>query len=179
MVATQAPARRDVDALVQRARSGDVAAFEQLYRAYVGRIHALCARLCGSPELARTLTQDAFVRAWEKLADFRGDAAFLTWLHRLTVNVVLQDRRTRLRRVEREQQALGRSDAVTPHGAADTGMDIERAIAVLPPGARAVFVLHAIEGYRHEEIAEMMSLSVGTTKAQLHRAKVLLREVLA
>lgn len=177
--ATEAPASRGVDALVRRAQAGDVAAFEELYRAHVGRIHALCSRLCGSSELARSFTQDAFVRAWEKLASFRGDAAFLTWMHRLAVNLVLQDRRTRLRRALREQHVGDELDEATPHSAADASMDLERAIALLPPGARAVFVLHAIEGYRHDQIADMLRLSVGTSKAQLHRAKALLRKALA
>jgi RNA polymerase sigma-70 factor (ECF subfamily) len=167
-------------AVVRRATAGDMAAFAELYRAHVGRIHALCLRLCADAELAHALTQDVFVRAWEKLAGFRGDAAFATWLHRLAVNLVLGDRRTRLRRAARESESAAWAEASgAPLGRVDAGVDLERAIAELPAGARAVFVLHEIEGYRHEEIAEMMDLAVGTSKAQLHRARALLRGVLA
>lgn len=168
-----------VAAVVRRAQSGDMTAFAELYRAHVGRIHALCLRLCSDAELARVLTQDAFVRAWEKLDGFRGDSAFATWLHRLAVNLVLGDRRTRLRRAARESESVALAESVgAPLGRVDAGVDLERAIAELPLGARTVFVLYEIEGYRHDEIAEMMDLSVGTSKAQLHRARALLRGVL-
>ncbi|HET6582914.1 MAG TPA: sigma-70 family RNA polymerase sigma factor [Nannocystaceae bacterium] len=168
-----------VAAVVRRAQAGDMAAFADLYRAHVGRIHALCVRLSGDAELARVLTQDAFVRAWEKLDGFRGDATFATWLHRLAVNLVLGDRRTRLRRLAREHESAALAESTgAPLGRVDAGVDLERAIAELPPGARTVFVLYEIEGYRHDEIAEMMDLSVGTSKAQLHRARALLRGVL-
>lgn len=169
-----------VAAVVRRAQAGDMAAFADLYRAHVGRIHALCVRLCGDGELARVLTQDAFVRAWEKLDGFRGDSTFATWLHRLAVNLVLGDRRTRLRRLAREHESASLAEATgAPHGRVDAGVDLERAISELPPGARTVFVLYEIEGYRHDEIADMMDVSVGTSKAQLHRARALLRGVLA
>jgi len=168
-----------VAAVVRRAQAGDMAAFAELYREHVGRIHALCLRLAADRELAAMLTQDVFVRAWEKLDGFRGESAFATWLHRLAVNLVLGDRRTRLRRLAREHESAALGEAIgEPHGRVDAGVDLERAIASLPPGARTVFVLFEIEGYRHEEIATMLDLSVGTTKAQLHRARSLLREVL-
>lgn len=166
-----------VDA-IRRAQAGDVAAFAEIYRAHVGRIHALVRRLCGEAELAGVLTQDVFVRAWEKLAGFRGDAAFSTWLHRLAVNLVLGDRRTRLRRAARELVSAVDDLDTTPLLRIDAGVDLERAIAALPPGARAVFVLFEIEGHSHEEIAELMHLAVGTSKAQLHRARALLRGAL-
>lgn len=166
--------------LVDRARAGDLAAFESLYRAEAGRIHALCLRLCGDAASARALTHDAFVRAWEKLPSFRGDAAFSTWLHRLTVNVVLGDRRSSLRRVARERDQ-GESDArhEAPQAQVDAGLDLERAIASLPTQARTVFVLFEIEGLGHDEIAACMDIAVGTSKAQLHRARELLRRALA
>ena len=162
---------------IRRAQAGDVAAFAEIYRAHVGRIHALCRRLCGDAELAGVLTQDVFVRAWEKLAGFRGDAAFSTWLHRLAVNLVLGDRRTRLRRAAREV-AGAVVDESAPLSRVDASVDLERAIAALPAGARAVFVLFEIEGHSHEEIAELLDVAVGTSKAQLHRARALLRGAL-
>lgn len=165
--------------LVRRAQAGDRAAFQRLYEDHVGRVYALCLRLTGDPEDAMERTQDVFVRAWGKLASFRGEAAFATWLHRLAVNVVLADRRSAGRRERRADAAavLGpRSEAAPRAGLA---VDLERAIAALPPGARAVFVLYDVEGYRHEEIAEIAGIAAGTSKAQLHRARKLLREALS
>lgn len=165
--------------LVDGARSGDAGAFESLYRSSVGRVYALCLRMSGDRERADRLTQDVFVTAWEKLSTFRGDAAFGTWLHRLTVNVVLQDRRSRLRREERHlEAAAGTGPLVTRGIGPGTRIDLERAIAGLPERARHVFILHDVEGYRHEEIAEMLGTAVGTSKAQLHRARRLLREMM-
>lgn len=178
MIPTVSGADEPIADAIRRAQAGDVAAFADIYRAHVGRIHALCRRLCGDAELAGVLTQDVFVRAWEKLAGFRGDAAFSTWLHRLAVNLVLGDRRTRLRRAARELvSAVDETDSA-PLQRIDASVDLERAIAALPAGARAVFVLFEIEGHSHEEIAELMDLAVGTSKAQLHRARALLRGAL-
>jgi RNA polymerase sigma-70 factor (ECF subfamily) len=167
--------------LAASAAAGDVAAFEELYRAHVGRVFALCLRMAGDPTEAEELTQEAFVRAWQKLASFRGDSAFATWLHRLTVNVVLGEWRARGRR-----QARLDSGRVTPFPAAgsespspDSALDLERAIATLPDRARQVFVLHDVEGFRHREIAELTGMAQGTSKAQLHRARRLLRKVLS
>ena len=166
--------------LVGQAQQGDHGAFEQLYRLHAGRVYALCLRLAGDAVEARRLTQDAFVRAWEQLAGFRGESEFSSWLHRLTVNVVLADRRAAGRRSSRVVTA---SDTPAFEGAGSAPwtaerLDIERAIGALPPGARAVFVLYEIEGYGHEEIAEMTGIATGTSKAQLHRARRLLREAL-
>lgn len=158
----------------------DEAAFEALYRQHVGRVYALCLRLAGNGSRAQELTQDVFVRAWEKLATFRGESAFSSWLHRLAVNVVLQDRRAERRR-ENRVFATDDLEAMEPAGGTHypgTTMDLEQAIAGLPDGARTVFVLHDVEGYRHEEIAGMMGLAPGTSKAQLFRARRLLREAL-
>jgi RNA polymerase sigma-70 factor (ECF subfamily) len=168
-------------ALVSRARQGDLAAFEALYRKHVRRVYALCLRLSGNAALAEELTQEAFVRAWTKLAQFRGESAFSTWLHPLAVNVALAERRSRR---SREAHAFLGDDVAADDRAAlatDPGerLDVERAVASLPAGARAVFVLHDIEGYRHDEIAEMTGVTVGTSKAQLHRARQLLKERLA
>ncbi|MCR9159166.1 MAG: RNA polymerase sigma factor [Nannocystaceae bacterium] len=166
--------------VVRRAQAGDVAAFEQLYREHVGTVLRLCWRLCGGrDDDAHGLTQEVFVRAWERLAGFRGDAAFGTWLHRLAINVVLGERRSAQRRELREQRAAGQTEVGPPQTRVDAGVDLDKAIAALPERARMVFVLHAIEGYAHAEIAEVMGSSVGTTKAQLHRARALLREALS
>lgn len=172
----EAQARR----LVARAQAGDGGAFEQLYRLNVGRVFALCRRLCRDEAEAEELTQESFVRAYERLALFRGDSAFSSWLHRLTVNVVLGKWRGQSRYRQRVLP-LEDFEGYEPEGpAADQGsaIDLERAIAGLPKGARTVFVLYDIEGYQHDEIAEATGLAVGTSKAQLHRARRLLREAL-
>jgi RNA polymerase sigma-70 factor (ECF subfamily) len=168
------------DTVVRRAQQGDVAAFEALYRDNVDRVFALCLRMTGDGTKAEELTQDVFVRAWEKLATFEGKSAFSTWLHRLAVNVVLGGRRADGIRVGKVFHTDDLEAYETPGRPPDPGqsMDLERAIARLPPGARNVFVLHDVEGYKHEEIAELHGLAVGTCKAQLHRARRLLREAL-
>ena len=171
---------RDAEAgLVARAAQGDGAAFEALYRAHAARIFALGLRLTGDRALAEEHTQDCFVRAWENLGSFRGEAGFATWLHRIAANVALgglrSRKRWRLKVVSGADDALLESVAA-PIAAPHEGLDLERGIAGLPPGARAVFVLHDVEGWQHEEIAEQLGLAVGTSKAQLHRARRLLRE---
>lgn len=166
--------RLHVTDLVRQAREGDDAAFEALYRANVGRVYALCLRLSADPRRAEELTQDTFVRAWERLHTFRGDAAFTTWLHRLTVNVVFMARRAERRR-ERRVLTIEAPPEIASAGSPAGRIDLERAIASLPDGAREVFVLHDIEGYRHREIAALTGLSAGTSKAQLFRARRLLR----
>ena len=136
-------------------------------------------------ERAEELTQDVFVRAWEKLRLFRGESSFATWLHRLTVNVVLNARKTEGRnrsRFEENDDDAGGMDARpgvigSPLAPGDL-LDLEEAITTLPPGARRVFILHDVEGFKHEEIAEMLGVTSGATKAQLHRARLLLREAL-
>lgn len=167
--------------LVEDAQSGDLAAFERLYRDNERRVFALCLRLSSDPSLAEELTQEVFVRAWRKLGTFRGESAFSSWLYPLTVNVALSERRSRLRRLMRVVPTEDVSVLERPQRppAPETGFDLERAMAALPPGARAVFVLHDVEGRTHEEIAEMLGLATGTSKAQLHRARRLLREALA
>jgi RNA polymerase sigma-70 factor (ECF subfamily) len=167
--------------LVEEAQSGDLAAFERLYRDNERRVFALCLRLSSDPSLAEELTQEVFIRAWRKLGTFRGDSAFSSWLYPLTVNVALSERRSRLRRLMRvfpteDVTALERPQ---PPPAPETGFDLAKAMAALPAGARTVFVLHDVEGRTHEEIAAMLGLAPGTSKAQLHRARRLLREALA
>jgi len=165
---------------IESAQEGDVAAFERLYRENESRIYALCLRMVADRSRAEELTQASFVRAWEKLGSFRGDSAFATWLHRLAVNVVLGDMRSRGRWQARftEMEDLSAFEDKTGRSSPRAAVDLERAIATLPPKARAIFVLYDIEGYRHAEIAEMTGLAEGTSKAHLHRARKLLREVL-
>lgn len=174
--------------LVRRAVRGDTQAFERLYRAHIDRVYAVCLRLVADPQRAEELAQEAFVRAWQKLATFRGAAAFSSWLYRLTVNVVVESQRS-LGRVRLQEGQLSEEPApddgscdgqIRGLGESDPDVtdkvDLERAIAALPDGARTVFVLHDIEGYEHGEIATITGASVGTSKAQLHRARRLLRE---
>ena len=162
--------------LVRRAASGDVRAFETLYRTHAGRVHGAVWRLSGMNEArAEELTQEAFVRAWQKLPGFRFESAFSTWLHRLAVNVALMDLRGRDPEdtVDAEAlEALGGAD--TPFCAGERA-DLEQAVAKLPPRARAVLVLHDVEGWKHEEIGRELGMAVGSSKAQLHRARGLLR----
>lgn len=160
---------------VSRAQQGDPSAFRRLYADHVGRVHALCLRLAGNREEAEEHTQDVFVRAWERLATFRGESAFSTWLHRLAVNEVLQARRAAGRRTTRVTLV---EDSATLQRASLPAMrspDLSRAIATLPEGARVIFVLHDIEGYQHGEIAELLGIAEGTSKAQLFRARRLLK----
>jgi len=157
-----------------------VAAFEQLYKENMRRVYALCYRLSSDASLAEELTQDVFIRAWQKLGSFRGESAFSSWLYPLTVNVALTERRSRVRRTSRvfatEDPAAFEKPERSPRP--EAGFDLEKAMASLPPGARSVFVLHDVEGYRHEEIASLIGVATGTSKAQLHRARKLLREAL-
>ena len=167
------------------AATGDRLAFERLYRQHVNRVFSLCVRMVSDRGRAEELTQDVFVRAWEKLHLFRGDSSFGTWLHRLTVNVVLNARKSEGRhqaRFEEQDEESGGVDALPgvvgmPLAPGDL-LDLERAMTRLPPGAKRVFVLHDVEGYKHEEIAEMLGVTTGATKAQLHRARMLLRGVM-
>lgn len=160
---------------IRAAQRGDSAAFERVYRAHVGRVHALALRLTGDRERAEQLVQDAFVRAWRKLETYRGESAFGTWLHRLTVNVFLLDARARRRDLFREGAELSpdegedtRSVRASDH--ADR-IDLERAVARLPEGARVAFVLHDIQGYSHQEIADMSGVAASTIRVQLLRAR--------
>ena len=170
------------DDLVARAQAGDQTAFRELYRQHAGRVYALCLRLTGDGRDAEERTQDVFVRLWDKLRSFRGDSAFSSWLHRLAVNVVLNERRTTGRRERRVMPAADPDDVVgaqhAPLHSAGLSIDLERAIAELPDGAREVFVLYDIEGYGHGEIAQLVGIAEGTSKAQLFRARRLLREKL-
>jgi RNA polymerase sigma-70 factor (ECF subfamily) len=169
---------------VALAASGDRRAFERLYKTHVNRVFTLCTRMCGSRVRGEELTQDVFVRTWEKLPQFRGESSFSTWIHRIAVNIVLTDRknegRERRRMKEDDDDEVGEgifaAAATTPRDA--DRMDLAAAIDGLPPGARQIFVLHDVEGYKHEEIAQLCGITAGGSKAQLHRARLLLREAL-
>jgi len=169
-----------MDDLILRAQQGDVTAFEQIYRRHVGRIYALCLRLSGSREQAEDLTQETFIRVWKGLGSFRAGSRFGAWLRTVTFNTVYSERRARGRRQRWESSPKDpdRWDPPAPQESPQTGLDLERAIEQLPPGARQVFILHDLEGLRHDEIARHLGLSPGTSKSQLHRARRLLREAL-
>lgn len=171
------PASGDV---IRRAQAGDMDAFEILYKEHSPRVYALCLRLCGTQADATDLMQDTFIRAWRGLGSFRGESAFSSWLHRLAVNAMLEAARSEKRRTARvlpmeDPDAIG---AFATSGSPDLQMDLDRAIASLPRGARVAFVLHEIEGYKHEEIAAQLGIAPGTVKAQLHRARKLLIQAL-
>ncbi len=160
---------------VELAMAGDTRAFERLYRQHVGRIHALAMRMVGSG-LAEDVTQDVFVRAWEKLELFGRKSSFGTWLYRLAINVCLARRAKAGKRLDRfvaDQGALERATAPRSHP--EHRMDLERAMARLPNGMREVFVLHDVEGFKHREIGDMLGISAGTSKSQLHEARMALR----
>ena len=169
--------KNDSDAVdAALAASGDAHAFERLYRGHISRVHGLARRML-SDEEADEAAQDVFVRAWEKLGTFRGEAAFGTWLHRVAINVILGRRERRGIYRQRHLEDDGVLETVPGRRTGpETSMDMEAAIARLPDGARQIFVLHDVEGYRHEEIAEMLGLAAGTSKSQLHRARMALRQ---
>ena len=163
---------------VALAASGDARAFERLYRTHVPRVHSLVRRMLDADE-ADDVTQDVFVRAWQKLATFRGEAAFGTWLHRLAVNVILARRKVVGTERVRYDSAEGTLDELPGrHSHHESAVDFEEAVNRLPDGARQVFVLHDMEGYTHEEIGRMLGVVPGTSKSQLHHARMALREYL-
>jgi RNA polymerase sigma-70 factor (ECF subfamily) len=164
--------------LVARARQRDARAFEELYRLHHRRVYALALRMTANVSSAEEVTQEAFVRAWEALPSFRGESSFSTWMHGLTVHVVLRHERTERRRTARVEATddLGRFGAEALGARPETSLGLERAVAALPEGARRVLVLHDVEGYRHAEISRLLGIAVGTVKAQLHRARKLVLE---
>ena len=178
MVSRTAIPMRDEAALVARAQRGDTRAFEALYREHVDRVYGLCLRMTGNVSEAEDCAQEAFIQAWKKLERFRGDSAFGTWMHRIAVNAVLG----RVRKSKREQDRIqvAAETATSPASIGDSGelRDLSDAIDRLPQGARHVFVLNAVYGYSHEESSDMLGVAVGTTKAQLHRARRLLAQQL-
>lgn len=173
--------------LVARAQRGDEGAFAALFEAHKRRVYALCLRMTGDTAEAEDLAQEAFLQLFRKISTFRGESAFSTWLHRLVVNVVLMHLRKKgLQQVPLEEMDNSQEDTVKREygdddrrllGSIDR-LALGRAIEQLPPGYRAVFVLHDVEGYEHNEIAQIMNCSVGNSKSQLHKARLKLREAL-
>ena len=167
-----------IDEVVRRAQQGDVEAFESIYRSHAPAIHALCRRMIGDEREARDLVQDVFVRAWQRLPTFRGQSALATWMHRLAVNVVLEQMRSTRRDVARFIDDADHDSLFARPTSPDERMDLDRAINRLPAGARTVFVLHDIHGYSHDEIAQMTGIAAGTARAQLFRARRALMRLL-
>jgi RNA polymerase sigma-70 factor (ECF subfamily) len=165
---------------VRAAAEGDRAAFERLYHRHAGRIYAVCLRLCGEPGRAEECAQDAFVQAWQRLGQFRGDSAFGTWLYRIAVNTALSAGRAHGLRVRHVTTTgdLAAHERPAHHPPPGARLDLEAAIQALPAGARRVFVLHDVEGHKHEEIATLLGIAPGTSKAHLHHARRMLREAL-
>lgn len=173
---------------IARAQAGDARSFELLYALHKRRVYSLCLRMLGNVAEAEDLTQEAFLQLYRKIATFRGDSAFSTWLHRLAVNVVLMHLRKKgLPQISLEEalepaqndgprKDFGSRD-LTLSGCIDR-VTLERAVENLPPGYRLVFILHDVEGYEHNEIAEMLTCSIGNSKSQLHKARMKLRELL-
>jgi RNA polymerase sigma-70 factor (ECF subfamily) len=163
---------------VSLAADGDQAAFERLYRRHVARVTSL-ARWLGDPAEVDDAVQEVFLRVWQKLHTFAGQAAFSTWLHRVAVNLLVRRReRTGIRHRRESQEEAPLLAAPAPRERPDLRVAIERAVERLPAGARDVFVLHDMEGYKHEEIGRMLGVDPGTSRSQLHRARLLLREQL-
>ena len=174
---------------IRRAQAGDPAAFEYLYQLHSRRVYALCLRMVSNPADAEDLTQEAFLQLFRKIGTFRGESAFSTWLHRMTVNVVLMRLRKKSLPTDSLEETL-EPDAETSGPKRDVGapdlrlsgavdrVNLERSIEKLPPGYRTVFVLHDVQGYEHNEIADIMGCSVGNSKSQLHKARTRLRELL-
>jgi len=173
-----------IDENVRRAATGDVEAFEEVYEQHHRRVYSLCLRMTRDASEAEDLTQEVFIQLYRKLHTFRGDSSFTTWLHRLTVNVVLMYFRTSAKKRERTTE-----DGTTPtqivQGTTNPArmsvvdrIALDEAIRQLSPGYRAVFILHDVEGYEHEQIAEILGCAVGTSKSQLHKARLKLRQLL-
>jgi RNA polymerase sigma-70 factor (ECF subfamily) len=183
-VVLEAAAEGSDYALTQRAAAGDSRAFEELYERHSRRVYSLCLRMTQNPTEAEDLAQDVFVQLYRKAGSFRGESQFTTWLHRLTVNQVLMHFRRRGVRLEHTSED-GELPAQTVAGTEDARrmpvvdrIALDRALAQLPPGYRAVFVLHDVEGYEHEEIARILGCAAGTSKSQLHKARLSLRRIL-
>ncbi len=176
-----AKAEEDLDrqegVYLERARRGDTAAFEWLYRRHVGRVYALCLRMTADVSLAEECTQRCFIRAWTRIEDFRGDSRLATWLYRVAVNEVLGARRASGRdRAVLVSVSDNERDAAQVAADAGDEMDLERSIAKLPERARHVFVLIALHGYTHDEVGALLGVAEGTCKAQYHRARHLLAD---
>jgi len=172
-------------ALVERCRRGDLAAFEELYRTYSGRLYSLALRMVGNPADAEDLLQEIFLSAHRKLEGFRGEAALGTWLYRLATNHCLDYLRSRAARAGQVTDTLDEEPMLTDTGSRRIAeqtvakMDLERAVAQLPEGARAAFVLHDVQGLEHREVADVLGIAEGTSKSQVHKARLRLRAILS
>lgn len=160
--------------LVEAVLNGDMRAYESLYLAQKGRIYALCTRLIGNSAIAEELTQETFILAWRKLAQFRGESKLSTWLYRIATNLALDRMRLKKYSFEQAMEELDEGSAMVEMQG-ENSRDLEQAISQLPQGARLVFVLYELQGYSHDEISESTGIAVGTSKAQLHRAKKILK----
>ena len=185
MTVTAEPSQASSDLqLARAAAAGDTAAFERLYEQYHKRVYSLCLRMLGESSQAEDLTQEVFLQVYKKIGSFRGDSAFTTWLHRLTVNQVLMHFRKRGVKLEHTSEEGDFTNVVetplqsTRRISMVDRLALEKAISELPPGYRTVFVLHDVQGYEHEEISGLLDVSVGTSKSQLHKARMRLRELL-
>jgi RNA polymerase sigma-70 factor, ECF subfamily len=182
--ASAGPSRTDELALVERCRAGDLAAFETIYRAHAGRLYSVACRVLGNPTDAEDLLQEIFLAAHRKLETFRGESALGTWLYRLAMNLCLDHLRSRATRSGQLTDALddeyGLDDTGSRHLAERTvaKMDLERAMAQLPEGCRTAFVLHDVEGLEHREVADILGIAEGTSKSQVHKARMRLRAML-
>jgi RNA polymerase sigma-70 factor, ECF subfamily len=180
--AAPSAARAEDMALVERCRSGDLAAFEELYRAHAGKLFSVACRMVGNPADAEDLLQEIFLSAHRKLDGFRGDSALGTWLYRLATNHCLDHLRSRAARMNQVTDALddepGQAAGRTLAEQTVTKMDLERALARLPEGCRAAFVLHDVQGLEHREVAEVLGVAEGTSKSQVHKARQRLRALL-
>ncbi|HEX8186683.1 MAG TPA: RNA polymerase sigma factor [Blastocatellia bacterium] len=183
VTAEQSQASSDLQ-LARAAAAGDAAAFERLYEQHHKRVYSLCLRMLGEPSQAEDLTQEVFLQVYKKIGSFRGDSAFTTWLHRLTVNQVLMHFRKRGVKLEHTSEEGDFTNVVetplqsTRRISMVDRLALEKAISELPPGYRTVFVLHDVQGYEHEEISNLLDVSIGTSKSQLHKARMRLRELL-
>jgi RNA polymerase sigma-70 factor (ECF subfamily) len=182
MSAAEVERPQDTDVvLAQKSAAGDTTAFEELYRRHFRRVYALCLRMMGNPDQAEDLTQDVFIQLFKKIGSFRGDSAFTTWLHRMTVNQVLMHFRKRSTKSELTSGDDETPDQIVKGTENPNAMPVidrialEKAVEQLPPGYRTVFILHDVEGYEHEEIARMLGVAEGTSKSQLHKARLKLR----
>ncbi len=164
--------------LIAQAKAGDHDAFAEIYRIHVGRVYGICSRILGDRSRSEEVTQQVFIRLWMKIALFRGESSFSSWLHRLALNVALNEVKASASIQDSSLDDPAIKSASQGNCSRETKMDLERAIAGLPTGARVVFVLHEIEGLNHKDIADKLGLSNGTSKAQLSRARKLLREAL-
>ncbi len=172
--------RSDEDSkLIEESVRGSKEAFRELFNKNVSKIHSLCLRISADKHIAEEITQEVFINAWEKLGTFRHECKFSTWLHRIAVNQYLMLVRSEKPRAQMPDELAKSIISFDPGKAAEQRIDLENAIAKLPDQARTVLVLHDIEGYKHYEISEMMSIEEGTSKAHLHRARKLLREELS